>query len=546
MSNKIIYATDTKIGNVAAETDDEFLFECFLSHPALSEISDISNTKLFILGSTGAGKTALLRMLEKDKKATFLELEELSMSYISNSDTISFLRKIDVDITIFLQSLWRHVICIELIKQIIQKQNSNEQQFIYKLKNLFRNSDQENELVKYVERYQGNFWNTTDAIISEYTKSIESEIEAEFQAEIHKASARAGYARSLGEEKKIQFQERAKKFVDHKLLSELHKIQKTLSEYLSNQKDCYFILIDKIDEYWIDPTLKNIIIHSLFEACKAIHKIRNLKVVVALRNDVYEKMNLEFAHSQAQIEKNEDFIVRLKWTKEQLAQLVGKRINLLFRRKYTKDNVHFDDIFKSNYGTKHRTWIYMIERTLYRPRDIIKFVNFCFQVAEGKSEISKKDFKNAEKLYSEDRHEALASEWRQVYPATKVLIEHLSNYKAYFEISDFNPDKLVSDLTGRSDIQDIQNDPIWRRLDEITTKHSDDRSDHSILPKDIFQRLHLIGAVGLKIGSEEAWNWIHETQRPLRQETITDETKVKIHPMLEKAIIRDHSKNMKS
>ena len=116
LSNKIIFAPDSSIGNVPAETDDKFLFKCFVDHPALAAIRDMDNAKMFLLGSTGVGKTAFLRMIEKNDNGRFLELHDLSLSYFSNSDTIQFLRKIDVDISFFLQALWRHVICIELIK----------------------------------------------------------------------------------------------------------------------------------------------------------------------------------------------------------------------------------------------------------------------------------------------------------------------------------------------------------------------------------------------------------------------------------------------
>ncbi|MEZ0469032.1 hypothetical protein C6W91_21135 [Phaeobacter sp. SYSU ZJ3003] len=123
-------------------------------------------------------------------------------------------------------------------------------------------------------------------------------------------------------------------------------------------------------------------------------------------------MNMEYPPSQGQLEKNEDYIVRIKWTREQLWELVEKRIGHLYRWKYTKDNVHFVDLFKTSYDNKKRSWVYIVERSLMRPRDVIKYVNFCFSTAEGKSEISKTDFRNAEKVYSDDRLEALISQLR--------------------------------------------------------------------------------------------------------------------------------------
>ena len=87
LSNKIIFTADTSIGNVAAETDDEFLFKCFVDHPAFAAIKDMNNSKMFLLGGTGTGKTAFLKMIEKNEKARFIELFDLSMSHLTNSDT---------------------------------------------------------------------------------------------------------------------------------------------------------------------------------------------------------------------------------------------------------------------------------------------------------------------------------------------------------------------------------------------------------------------------------------------------------------------------
>lgn len=299
MGNKIIFATDSNIGNVSAETDDEFLFRCFVDHPALSTIKDMKNSKMFLLGSTGVGKTAFLRMVEKNENAKFIELYELSMSYLSNSDTIQFLQKIDVDISFFLQALWRHVICIELIKMAMKIEDEDDTKgFVGKLFNSGKDNGARKKFIDFVEDNQGSFWNTVDATIIEVASRLEKDISAEFGGEIKKASMRAGYARGLSEEKKAQFQQRAKKFVNPSLLADLSKVVNGLAEYLSSKPENYYILIDGLDEHWVDPAIKNTIVHSLFEACKGLRKIRNLKVIVSVRNDLYEKMNMEYPPSQ--------------------------------------------------------------------------------------------------------------------------------------------------------------------------------------------------------------------------------------------------------
>ncbi len=546
MSNKIIFATDSSIGNVSAETDNDFLFKCFVDHPALATIKDMNNAKMFLLGSTGAGKTAILRMLEKNEDAKFLELQELSMSYLSNSDTIQFLRKIDVDISFFLQALWRHVICIELIKMATKIEDRNDTRgFISKLFNRSSDDMPRKTFQEFVERHQGSFWNTVDQTVIEVARKLENEVSAEFGAEIQKASARAGYSRGLSEEKKAQYQQRARKFVNPSLLAELAKVINGLSKYLGDKQENYYILIDGLDEHWIEPEIKNTIIHSLFEACKGLRKIRNLKVVVSIRNDVYEKMNMEYPPSQGQLEKNEDYIVRIKWSKEQLWELVEKRIGHLFRWKYTKDNVHFSDLFKTTYDNKKRSWAYIVERSLMRPRDVIKFVNFCFATAEGKSEISKADFKNAERIYANDRLEALSAEWVPVFSGIPVIFDLLRNRSTYFSVSDFCHSRFVEDLALAFASEDTyQRDPLWQNIETATSVN--DSSEPLDFCKEVFHRLHLTGAVGLKLSSTSAWHWIHQTHKPISKHSIRPETKVSVHPMLWLALENTEQKEHRS
>lgn len=64
-TNPVIIRPDTSIGNNAAEADDEFLFECFVDHPALDVTRDVSNSKMFVLARTGGGKTAIIRMISR-------------------------------------------------------------------------------------------------------------------------------------------------------------------------------------------------------------------------------------------------------------------------------------------------------------------------------------------------------------------------------------------------------------------------------------------------------------------------------------------------
>jgi ABC-type ATPase involved in cell division len=49
-------------------------------------MADLSSSKFFISGRTGSGKTAVLRMLEKqNKNVSSVDLHELALGYLANS-----------------------------------------------------------------------------------------------------------------------------------------------------------------------------------------------------------------------------------------------------------------------------------------------------------------------------------------------------------------------------------------------------------------------------------------------------------------------------
>lgn len=539
-ANKIVFAPNVNIGQNGAENDGSFLFDCFIDHEALSLLRDVESACAFALGSTGIGKTALLRMIEKqERNCAQIELAEMAMDRLGSSDTVYFLQSLELDLGLFFQALWKHVLCIEYIKLVSAAHDADKMRHWRTriLEALFKNKSRE-KLERFLKENEHQFWNTTDANVIEYTEKLERNVQAELGAEVEKAKMRAGYARSLSSEKKTQIQQRAKRFVNSETLSELGQVISTLGEYTNDRDEKYFILIDRFDDHWIDESLKFKMVAALFEVLKGFQKLRNFKVVVALRNDIYERMKLESPPSRYQLEKYEDYIVRVRWTKPQLRQLAEKRINHLFRRQYSSNNVGFSDIYNERVGgggAGGDTWKYMVERTLSRPRDIINFINFTLQAAEGKATVSRNDFRIGEVNYSNIRYTALLDEWSGTYPAIKPMIELLRAKTSHFEISKFATPDLEEVLyfsIGSSEL--FQKDSIWNQLERSLAGDAPMASlQYAAI---ILHRLHLVGAVGLKLDSLSSWQWFHETSRPVTADAITMEAKIMVHPMLKEAL----------
>lgn len=536
-ANKIVFDEGVNIGQNGAEHDDEFLFKCFVDHPAYSEITDVNSPSTFLLGSTGAGKTAILRMINRqEENVSDLIVHDMAMNHIANSDTILFLKSLGVDLSLFFQALWKHVLCIEYIKLATHARDKD--QFQYKVSRLIdtlTRGRSRDKLERFVANHEEQFWNTIDENVIELTDSLETGFNASFGGELKKFVAKAGYVHNLGSQQKIQLRQRARQFLNKATLSELPAVISALSDYTRGRMDKYFITIDGLDEHWVDEDIKFQLLQAMFESLKNLKKLRNFQVVVSLRNDLYVRMIRETPSSRRQIEKYDDLIIRLRWTAPQLKELAEKRIGEMCRRQYSSENVGFSDVFKQNPTTKSAPWDYIYERTLRRPRDVINFINLAMQAAGNKSAISKNAFLKGEANYSNLRHETLIHEWSGTFPGIAILLEQLRGLPAYRSASEMAHTKFIDDMYdafGQS--EDLHKDEIWLRL--VSFVNSSIHLEPVELCQMVLYRLHLVGAIGIKLREDRPWDWIFETNRPVTEQQIDNTTKFRVHPMLYAAL----------
>ena len=536
-ANRIVFNDTINIGQNGAEHDDEFLFKCFVDHPAYSALTDVNSPATFLLGSTGAGKTAILRMINKQEdNVADLAVHDMAMNHIANSDTILFLSSLGVELSLFFQALWKHVFCIEYIKLATHARDKD--QFQYKVTRLIETLTRgraREKLENFVSNHADQFWNTIDENVIELTDSLENEFSTSFGGELKKFVAKAGYVHTLGSQQKIQLQQRARKFLSQATLSEIPAVISALSDYTRGRQDKYFITVDGLDEHWVDEDIKFQLIQAMFESLKNLKKLRNFQVVVSLRNDLYVRMVRETPSSRRQIEKYDDLIIRLKWSETQLKELAEKRIGEMCRRQYSSENVGFSDVFKQNPDSKSNAWDYLYQRTLRRPRDIINFINLAMQAADNKSAVSKNSFLKGEANYSNLRHETLIHEWSATFPGIAVLLEQLRGLPAYRSANEMAHSKFIDDLYDAfGQDASLHSDEIWLRLANYVNENI--HLEPIELCQMVLYRLHLIGAIGLKLREDRPWDWIFDTNRPVAEQQIDQTTKFRVHPMLYAAL----------
>lgn len=123
------FRKNSDIGKLDAETDS-FLSECFyksdiynglLNYNGLDSNPDF--TKRIIVGRTGSGKTALLKMLSSDeliKGYDKIEAENTIFEHINNNIFISSLIDKGIDLRVFYKALWLHVLLVNSYKLFTQ------------------------------------------------------------------------------------------------------------------------------------------------------------------------------------------------------------------------------------------------------------------------------------------------------------------------------------------------------------------------------------------------------------------------------------------
>jgi hypothetical protein len=529
--NNHIITRDIRVGKNAAEEDTDLLYDCFVDSSALSDAMDVRSNTSILSGRTGSGKSAIIQYIKRMKGTAFISPSEMAMTHISNSDVMRFLHDIGADLNLFFQAIWKHVLLVEYIRlryRITDEHNSKN--WFTSMWDRFKGDKRKLHALTYLEQYAGSLWITMDENVRQLTANYEEKIMAELGIDISKFATKAGYGVNMSQQHKSEYIGRVRKIMNSDQLQELSKVITLLAEGSDISRENYYILIDHLDERWVDDSIKYRLINSLVEALAKFRQIRNLKIIVALRTDVIERSIQENSDSSFQREKFRDYVISIEWTEKKLKELIDKRIGLSFRRKYSPQRqVLFDDIFALKVKNQN-AFDYIVERTLLRPRDLISFTNECLKEAEHKSQISPNDVYAAEAHYSQFRYEALVDEWRVAFPTLNSGLELLRSRESSFHLSELQDDELDNAALNIMGKSKVASDTLTRAASVLCdgpTAHT-----RSTFARHLASVLYRVGAVGLKLAPDEPVFYSHRNRPIIAPTEITDNAGLRVVKML--------------
>jgi len=222
---------------------------------------------------------------------------------------------------------------------------------------------------------------------------------------------------------------------------DLAKLRDKISKYLE-RKEAVWILFDNIDKGWSTQGVDEIdaiVLRCLVEAGRKIEREmrrtdRSLHCILFVRNDVYEHIMMRSA------DYGKEMRAVLDWTEPDLLREM-LRLRLVSARDAKTREAPFEQIWPTfcvshYYGEESAD--YLIERSLMRPRNVLKIFNHCrgFATNFRHAKIEEGDIEKGLRAYSEDLLVELDHELTDVFPAAKDLLYHLLDAPAMMTTSE--------------------------------------------------------------------------------------------------------------
>lgn len=522
------------LGKASAEFDDEYFENCFVDTGLIPRLLSESSATSIIVGRIGSGKSALIRKIrERQPNVIQVNPEDLSLAYMADSWLLNFLTENEFDLGLFYQQLWRHVLVVELLKHHEGLDSeSKSSQFLSRIVGMFKDNSGKKKAMEYLTRYGGTFWSDTDERIRKITDDFERQVEGESGANFKGILAKYKRGEKVGRHETKELVSNAQKIVSSVQMRELAQIIDILDEDIFNDRMQKTILvIDDLDKQWADDRIRVKLIEALINVLPKFRKIRNVKIIVAMRDDLLDLVLRQANTPGFQRDKFDDYHTRINWRKSELREFIEKRVSYLYKRKYTKEGVGLKDLFSQNKG-EGDYFDYIVDRTMLRPRDVLAYFNVLIDRFGGKSNISLKDIRSVELDFSKSRRAALVGEWQEALPYVDDLINFLGHRKMSGEfrvgaVDSDAIDQVVMQLCG--DYDSLHLPLIIFAKSAFEKNDADSRMDLLVR---VIADLYRIGVIGIRTQENSSWQFSFNSVPSVSVGEISENTRCLVHPML--------------
>jgi hypothetical protein len=534
------FRASDQIGAAGAE-EDEFLSSCYVDTGDLSLLKNLNDRRSIVLGRTGTGKSALLAKLEEVKTDHVIRIfpENLALTYVSNSTILNYVASLGVNLDPFFKLLWRHVLTVEiLLRQFQLPSEKSKKSLLDRVGELFtsgsRHDQEMNEAIDYLKKWGKSYWLRTEYRVKEITQKVESDLGAELNSRLGIPIANIGSTMNASEkltlDQRAELHSRCQDIISEAQVQDLNKVMKLLDTVLEDRQNNYYIIIDRLDEGWVEDKIRYKLIMALIQTARDFTRVKHAKVIIALRRDLIDRVFRLTRESGFQEEKYRSLYLPLHWKKEDIMQVLDLRIGALVSRRYTIQRVTHKDLMPKKYlNLPIDEFIFQVAK---RPRDVIDFFNTCILAGANSSKLNVSDLRIAEGEYSRNRLRALGDEWSADYPCLLDVVDVLKQRTSSFKLRAVT-NKEIEVYCLRLAIEHAGKNCL---LHQYALKVADCVVPASDFKLFIFQVFYRVGLVGLKLESFEKVSWVDELGKSISTPEISEETSVIINPTFYRAL----------
>jgi len=373
------FLAEMSIGDPVAENEFQTLGSYYLRTDQFQRAS--RGEVNLVVGRKGAGKTALFSQLRNAKRSNvqnivvdlkpegyqLIRLKEDVLDYLADGARMHLIT-----------ALFEYVFYLEICYKLLEKDQDRHLRDprLYDLYNSLQG------VYKSGAAGEGDF--------SERLQGLSRDLATSFQKRFGTASDQRLTAAEVTE-------------LIHK--HNIRDIRKALSDYLS-VKESVWVLFDNLDKGWSSHGLTDddiLILRGLIDAARKIQRQmqserHDFNCVVFVRNDVYQLL------VEASADYGKESRATLDWTdSDLLREMLRKR--LIYNS--LPDSTPFERVWAQiciSHFQGEETSQFIIDRSLMRPRNLIKLLSHCrgFAVGMGRARIEEVDFEKGLKAYSLD------------------------------------------------------------------------------------------------------------------------------------------------
>ncbi|MFF1818295.1 P-loop ATPase, Sll1717 family [Kribbella sp. NPDC058245] len=215
----------------------------------------------------------------------------------------------------------------------------------------------------------------------------------------------------------------------------------------------YTLLIDSIDDSWDGSSQAVFYLAALMHAClEMTASVPWARALVFVRENIFERVreiDTEFA-------RLETCVVGLDWTKEQLVEMIERRLNVPFNTRLPLKET-FGRFFENSEKAQELIFGYCQNR----PRDVLTYCDLAVSTAQSHNHelVQLQDILDARRRFSDSRLKDLGDEYSENYPMLQVVLSRFYGLGRRWTLSGVAA--FISKLLADNEVKELCSDWIF-------------------------------------------------------------------------------------